>query len=263
MDLRTSIHSVYGERPSRPPPGFVPDSIIRGEDEDDDIGSPAVTVLDVGPLSTVRLALHYQNEKGIRSHRVIQYRSIQVRDNDRYLWGFCDLRKKVCCFRIDRILEMVDMRTGEVAENPLTYLAPLIELAKPLKPHKRRKATDGLLAESVNGLVVLLYFAHADGELHPDEREILWHYLDWQRERCSLKGSVAKPAIDALMRTMFPTTDQFAEAVEGLVAAENNHAQFVLDRVPEIIDADGQLHEDEVTRWQQLRELLAEHGVLR
>jgi hypothetical protein len=258
MDLRSSIHSVFGERPSRLPPGFVPGA--AGPDDDDMEPAPA-TVLDAGPLGTVRLALHYEDGKGARSHRVIQVKSVQSHGDDYVMWGFCELRSRVQCFRIDRIVEIVDMRTGEVSENPRAYLAPLIDLAKPVKPHKRRDATDGLLAESVNGLVVLLYFANSDGELHAAERAILWDYLDWQKDRCSIKGRVVKPAVDALMRTMFPTSAQFAEALEALVMAEHLHAQFVLDRVPEIIDADGQLDEEEVRRWQLLKELLEERGV--
>ena len=258
MDLRSSIHSVVGERPYRLPPGFIPGA---ADPVDHDMEPEPATVLDIGPLSTVRLAIHYEDGAGERSHRVVQVKGVQARGEDRYLYGFCELRNGFRSFRIDRIVEIVDMRTGEVPEDPQAYLAPLIDLAKPPRSPTRRKATDGLLAESVNGLVVLIYFANSDGELHPAERAILWDYLDWQKDRCSLRGSVAKPAVDALMRTMFPSRDQFAEALEALVISEHIHAQFVLDRVREIIDADGQLDEEEVERWQQLKQLLAEHGI--
>lgn len=259
MDLRTSIHRVVGERPARVPPGFVPGAISL---DDDDIDPTPATVLDAGPLSTVRLALHYEDSRGGRSHRVIQLKCVQTRGEAHYLCGFCELRGKYREFRLDRVVEIIDMRTGEVAENPDSYLAPLLDLARTAQSRKTRDVTDGLLAESVNGLVVLLYFANSDGELHPGERAVLWDYLDWQKERCSLKGRVVKPAIDALMRTMFPTSDQFADALEALLTAEHNHAQRVLDLVPKIIDADGQLDEEEVRRWQLLREMLAEHGIV-
>jgi tellurite resistance protein/NAD-dependent dihydropyrimidine dehydrogenase PreA subunit len=258
MDLSSNIQQLFGPRKLRDPPGFV--SGATSPDDDDIDVSPA-TVFDAGPLSTVRLALHYEDSKGDRSHRVIQVKCVQVRGDTCYLCGFCELRNRYREFRLDRIVEIVDMRTGEVAEDPHAYLAPLLDLARPARARKVRHATDGLLAESVNGLVVLLYFANSDGELNPAERRILWEYLDWQKERCSIKGRVARPAVDALMRTMFPTGDQFAEALEEMVMAEHIHAERVLGLVPAIIDADGQLDEEEVHRWQQLRELLAEHGI--
>lgn len=258
MDLRSSIHRVVGERPARVPPGFIPGAISP---DDDDIDPTPATVLDAGPLSTVRLALHYEDSRGGRSHRVIQLKCVQTRGEARYLCGFCELRGKYREFRLDRVVEIIDMRTGEVAEDPGSFLAPLLDLARTAKPRKSRDATDGLLAESVNGLVVLLYFANSDGELHPGERAILWDYLEWQKDRCSLEGRVAKPAIEALMRTMFPTSDQFAEALEALLLDAHVHAQRVLDLVRRVIDADGQLDAEEVRRWQLLKELLAEHGI--
>ena len=259
MDIRSSIHGVIGERSYRPPPGFIP--AADGPDGEDLRPTPAA-VIDAASLAGVRLALLYQDADGARSRRVVQVKSIQVSGEIRYLCGHCELRQCLRTFRIDRIVEIVDMRTGEIADDPLAYLAPLMRLARPVKPPRRRAATDGVLAESIHGLIVLVYFANSDGEMHPAERDILWDYLAWNKDRCSIKGGVARAPVDALMRTMFPTGEQFADALHALVTGGAFHAQFVLDRVAEIIDADGELDEEEVRRWQQLSELLNETGLL-
>lgn len=259
MDLRSAIRSVVSERAPVIPPGFSP-----GADESDSsemLPSPAA-VIDAESLNGVRLALLYEDCTGAQSRRVVQVKSIQSRGDTRYIYGHCELRSASRSFRIDRIVEVVDMRTGEVSGDPEAYLAPLLRLAQPAGAPRRRDATDGLLVESVHGLIVLLYFASSDGEIHPAERKILWDYLDWQKERCSIRGSVARKPINALLRTMFPTGEQFAEALEALLAAERIHAEFVLDMVREIIDADGVLDEEEVRRWQQLLDLLRARGFI-
>ncbi len=161
-------------------------------------------------------------------------------------------------FRIDRIVEIVDVRTGEVVSDAQHYLMPLMNLARPTGARPHRDATDSVLSESANGLIVLLYFANSDGELHPKEREVLWNYLEWQRKRCSIKGQINRQPIDALMRTMFPSTDEFADALAQLIGSETIHAQFILDVIPEIMHADGQADDEELRRYQQLVDFVSD-----
>jgi hypothetical protein len=185
-------------------------------------------------------------------------KSVQSRGDVYYVFGWCEFKNAMRSFRIDRIVEVVDMRTGEVVSDAQMYLAPLMNLARPISTPRQRNATDGVFAESSNGLIVLLYFANSDGELHPKEREVLWSYLDWQRKRCSVKGQISHPPMDALIRTMFPSTDEFAEALTQLIDSETIHAQFILDSVPEIMHADGQADDEELRRYQQLVELVSD-----
>ena len=255
MDLRSNIRSVFGDRTVRNPPGFAAGGATIDSHEMETM--PANTS-EPDSLVGVRLALIYKDSSGAHTRRVVQVKTVTFRDDVHYLFGWCELRNAMRSFRIDRIVEIVDMRTGEVADEAQAYLAPLISLARPSSTPRRRDATDSVIAESVNGLIVLLYFANSDGELHPKERDVLWTYLNWQKERCSIKGGLRRPSVDALMRTMFPTTDQFAEALEALTSSESIHAQFVLNRLPEVINADGQADDEEIRRYQQLVELLGD-----
>jgi WYL domain len=134
-----------------------------------------------------------------------------------YLEAHCELRGSLRTFRVDRIREIIDTRTGEVHEDPARFLSGLLIVARARGPRRGVNATDRLIAESQYGLTVLLYFAQSDQKLRRAERKILWNYLEWQQARCSIEGRVARRPFNSWMDALVPDTDQFAAALQKLL----------------------------------------------
>lgn len=68
------------------------------------------------------LHLNYQNSEGEITERTVDVQKFGYYNDFAYLTGFCRLRQDPRTFRIDRILQCVDMETGEIIENIYTFL---------------------------------------------------------------------------------------------------------------------------------------------
>ncbi|MEG6509734.1 hypothetical protein V6C03_12230 [Methyloligella sp. 2.7D] len=221
---------------------------------------------DVGSLKGVRLGIKYQDNKYDVGHYFIVVENAVRRMGSTSLRAYCEPRGDIRAFRIDRIIEIVDPRTGEVHEEPPVFLAELIRIAearsgrrrKPVNQSKETQedATARLIAEAEDGLIALLFFAHADEALHPAEAALLWRYLDWQKERCGIAGKVNKTTLDVWMAATVPDTQQFADALDKLLRGDQADARYVLALIPQIVMADGEASEVETGRLKGLMALL-------
>ncbi|MEG6507999.1 WYL domain-containing protein [Methyloligella sp. 2.7D] len=251
-----SLLSVFGERKATPPTGFR----IGGASFDTADMEVEPSSDEVGRLVGVRLALTYEDSKGDRTRRLIVVEKVSRTAAGEYcLQAFCELRQARRSFRVDRIVEIIDTRTGEVHEEPEAFLSDLLLVAKMQRTKKRTPSEDPtsvLLRESTEGLTVLLYFGHADQHLKRQERRILWSYLDWQQDRCSIRGRVPRRSVNSWMDAMLPDTYQFSDALEKVLNSERVHRNHVLSRIPEIVLADGVVDSEERNRLQSLLELL-------
>ncbi|WP_350649604.1 WYL domain-containing protein [Pseudomonas sp. HY13-MNA-CIBAN-0226] len=68
---------------------------------------------DEGIAVRAHLKLAYRDADGVLSDREVMV-SRYVSDGDGYIVAFCRLRKDSRTFRLDRIIEAVDLETGEV-----------------------------------------------------------------------------------------------------------------------------------------------------
>lgn len=247
-----SFQTLFGERSLGRPAGFVQGgSLIDSEDMQ---VAPAGDHL--GDLAGVRLAIAYLDSRMENTRRFVVVRGVTRTNNVFYLHAHCELRNAHRTFRIDRIVEVVDMRTGEVHDNPRELFSDLILVANATAPRKSRRSrpdpTERLIAESEHGLTVLLYFAQSDEKLRRGERAVIWEYLEWQKHRCSIDGRVARRPLNAWMDTLLPDTEQFVAALHNLLGQESIHSLHVLAQVPEIVMADGKASDEEKQRLLEL-----------
>jgi hypothetical protein len=72
----------------------------------------------------VPIEIDYQDADGHRSRRkvAVHYVTGWVREGPMYFSGWCHLRQAPRSFAFDRIHEIVDLRTGEVVTDPVTWL---------------------------------------------------------------------------------------------------------------------------------------------
>lgn len=248
------IARFFGLAPARKPPGFA-----EGGSPIDPPEPPfGETLVDVGDLRGARLGLVYRDGLGGVSRRIVSVASVSQSSRDTfYLDGHCELRNAHRTFRIDRILEIVDFRTGEVIDDPERFLLPLIVVARARRGGRSgRRGSARLIAESADGLIVLLFFARANNRISAAEKVIIWAYLDWQRERCGIEGRIVRKLIEAFIRATVPDEGVFGEALARLLDSEQAHARYILARVPEIIAADGRIADEERRRAKVLIEVV-------
>jgi hypothetical protein len=251
FEMRESLSALFGERRIAPPVGFAQ----GGASVDSPDMDPQLDDADeLGPLTGVRLAIIYDDAKGERTQRFVVVDKAFHANGVWLLQAHCELRGSLRTFRVDRIREIIDTRTGEVHEKPARFLSGLLLVARARGARRspRTNPTERLIAESEYGLTVLLYFAQTDRKLRRNERKILWNYLEWQQERCSIEGRVARRPLNSWMDALVPDTEQFTTSLGKLLDNETIHSHYVLARVPEIVMADGCADDEEKKRLRTL-----------
>ena len=252
-----SLGALFGERRITPPPGFGQGGASL---DSPDMCLPLDGAEELGPLVGVRLAITYayDDTDASRTRRFVVVDKAVRRGRVWYLQAYCELRGSLRAFRVDRIREIMDTRTGEVHKDPAKFLSGLLVVARGRGARRRTRTnpTERLIAESQHGLTVLLYFAQSDQKLNRGEKRILWNYLEWQQDRCSIEGRVTRRPFNSWMDALVPDTEQFAAALQKLLESEKIHAHYVLARVPEIVMADGCADDEEKKRLRTLLELV-------
>ena len=153
-----TLSRYAGEVAIRPPP--APDGFVAAPIDEGVRTSPPSN-----PIGQA-LLLHYVNAKQEVSRRRVTVRKITQGGGAFYLNAYCHERKAPRNFRVDRIVELIDVATGEVltgaeAEELLQRL--------PFQPERsNHEPTRELLRDERSALQVLVFLARADDHLHPD-----------------------------------------------------------------------------------------------
>ena len=255
------VGELFGERKGPVPAGFA-DVSATGPDAPDMLSVPQVP--EIGDLTGTRLAIVYCDGSGEVTRRVIRpMRVFRGDPSTFYVQAFCELRGAVRTFRVDRVREVIDCRTGEVFENPQKLLLPLLVASRAGVPAAKNSPAVKLLAAGEHALTVLIYFAHEDQRMARTEMSILWRYLEWQAARSEIKGYVSRRPLNAWMKALYPTTLQFAAAVEKLSKGSEDHASFVLSLIPEIVLVDGTATPEEKVRLRTFLDLATKQWGIR
>jgi hypothetical protein len=119
-----------------------------------------------------KLKIKYRDSSDERSGRVVTVTECDTEWSGGYLIGICHARRARRAFRVDRMLEAIDMETGEV-------IGRLTDWVKKKYEGSPAYAVEKLLEESTDGLRVLLYVAPED-MFSEEERQI---FLEYCREK--------------------------------------------------------------------------------
>lgn len=76
-----------------------------------------------GPELGDEFEITYQDAKGQESVREVEYRSVRDKGGRKYLNAYCHSRHAFRTFRVDRIRSAINLRTGEILNEPLAYFA--------------------------------------------------------------------------------------------------------------------------------------------
>jgi uncharacterized tellurite resistance protein B-like protein len=132
----------------------------------------------------------YEDSSANRTRRRVRVESVQDWDDVIYVGAWCELRGNYRTFRADRIVELVDVSTGEVFSDPLRHFAAMdLRSSAAGAPHQ------AAVARARPGLVALSHIARADGETSEAEVEVLF---DWLRFKAGPDAHAINPVIARL-----------------------------------------------------------------
>lgn len=182
--------------------------------------------------------LVYKDAAGDMSQRRVACRKISGEGSIHYFHGYCHECQRARTFRLDRIEELVDYRTGECVD-PIRHF-------EDLRMHGLIEMEDRCMADLAS---VLTFMARCDGEYHPLEESAIEDGLSRYLLRCGGSdrelGKVLKnlPAIA-------PDSTDVVSATERLLASSAcpSIARIILESSADVMGADGNYRSEE-TAW--------------
>lgn len=153
--------------------------------------------------------LSYEDANGLKSRRRITLkRSYRAADGDVYIDAWCHERQDERTFRASRMVELVDLGTGEVIDGALDFF-----LAREQETPEGRVARALAMAESE--LLALVFIARADGSMRAAERAPI---VALAVERAA--GVAVDPALlDKAVRRLYASPDDYRRALRALAQA--------------------------------------------
>lgn len=229
--------------------GRVTPQIVEGRTpslaNDDEIG----IVSDVRDQSSGwSTFMVYEDSAGNRSERRVTCRSISGDGRPVYLMGYCHERQAPRSFRIDRIVELIDYRTGEVVE--------ALRHFEELRMHGLLPMRDRNLADLA---VVMVYMAKCDGEFHPLEVDAIEEGLSRYLLRAGGTDAELEKVLSHLP-ALAPDADDVVAAVSRILRAETSSSlsRLILDCSSSVMAADGIFHNEEAAWSSKLCAILQE-----
>ncbi|HEV2365186.1 MAG TPA: hypothetical protein VGS12_13425 [Caulobacteraceae bacterium] len=198
-----------------------------------DLRRPGSGAADAPPMD---FHINYRDASGSFSSRNVTLLSATPtaggRDVD--LVAFCHLRGEERTFLASRVLQLVDLATGEAPPDPVAYF-----LAHPLLAGETPEAL--LVREWRHELILLTVAAALDGAVGREEEDAIVAFL----ERVRADGRIDRERLRSLLRLFSPTGSQVLRSLERLERRPGAHGAF-LGALEEVTAADG--HVDEAER---------------
>lgn len=231
-------------------PGFVNHS--KGPDGST-LTPPPVNLPRIGALSGLVFGLEYSDANGVISSRVIRLKEVFPADHTLYLTGHCYLRGDDRTFRVDRILRLIDHRSGASIHNPSEFFERFVDRAAKVTPEH-----EAAMNRARPGLKALLWLAHADRRL--DEAEIS-ALLDYIPERLSIGNAKAvslkwdRDLARLWIENYRPTLDESAGALMRM-SKGGGEARLFKAYAEKVVAADGSISDLERKRLDKLMKAL-------
>jgi hypothetical protein len=226
-------------------------------DEDDEIVSD-LQQSDLQSISGLAILVEYKNAKGEISDRVITCKRLDDHAGIKYVYAFCHSRKAARQFRIDRIVEVFDHRTGE-------SLNPVEDFFSSFTPDNVQKSPVGFglsvrkRADFLALLNALVFIARCDQEYHPLERSALEGLISRFWLRLEIPSAPDEDAILKLADRLAPDAETFWVALHRIVQ-DPKLARILQETAREIIEADGIVAREEFYWGSNLDQFFRENG---
>lgn len=241
------------------PPAFVESAGAR---DDDEMLSPAVVEIDES-IEGLVIGISYVDARGEASDRVIEcYHLVGTDSGDVLLRAYCHVRAAPRCFRLDRIRQITDYRTGEIHDDPKPVLASFCAAAGIAWSGRSAGEDHARLIRTLRDpLKVLLFVAGCDGDLDPREGDHILLFADdmaWTTDGRRLDYD-EDALIDWLERQR-PTWEQVEKSLGRVVGWDERSMRRFLLALRSVIEADEVLDSAEVDLLADIVEVLNSAG---
>lgn len=241
---------------------------LRGDaptwDDDDEPEQPLESKLfyDVPPplddlpsIAGVCVEIEYRDAKGRQSGRRVTCRAVELNKGVSYLKAHCHERQALRLFRADRIVEVIDLETGEC----LSCDEFLAEFR--LDAESALGMTWGLgvqrKARLLNAIRVLAFLGRCDKDWHHLEIEEIENFCAVYWMRSELPGEPPIPEMMKAARRMAPLAEDFFVALQHVVQ-DRAMLKVLRPFLRSVIDADGKITSEELFWGSKLESFLAE-----
>lgn len=208
-----------GEIPLVPPPHVREYASLT--DDPDRFGGGGYSI---DGIRGVTFAIEYLDSHGWVSTRTIRCLGIEAR-HPASLTAACNVRKKVCKFRIDRIVSIFDLYSGRLlsAEEQTALLAPYLPSEDP--EHYLVALVDLQIATR-DGVFALLHLSMLTGRLAPQTRD---HVLSYVRTEAGVLGLPlpGQDLIELWIDNLAPQLDTVTGAVKALLGDRARFARLM------------------------------------
>ena len=172
----------------------------------------------------VAFAIEYCDSHGFASTRTVRCLGIDAR-HPASLTAYCHVRERICKFRIDRIISIMDLRSGRIL-SPDEHQALIAPYLPGTEPEPYLRTLINLQDAARDGVCALLQLGFANGRLDDKPRAVV---LDYVRAEARAHGlSLPAPELVALwVDNLAPQRDVVAGAVERLLASKDRFVRLL------------------------------------
>lgn len=217
-------------------------------DDPDEVINIAPAELKLPAVISQLLLLSYTDARGRSSVRRVTVRRVTYKNGEAWLGCYCHERKAHRTFRVDRIVELVDLESGEVIEDTVEMFKALAGDETALPDPVRIHAV-GIMRSQARLINLLVYFARADGRFSAVERHLIVEFL-------SALGNAPSPdekaILDQLIARVFPDDEDFETSLNWLDDMQRDDARAIIELVEHLIKVDGKIHPDEADLLEDL-----------
>jgi len=169
----------------------------------------------------------YTDSKGQKSERRITMYSVNPTiDNDYMIRAYCHERKAPRTFKMSRIVELTDMETGEIFDNPTKYFLDRFE-----------DSPIGLITKCFQKLeseiLILTFVARADGYLRKKERQIIMDFIN-KNSSTNLDSNLLENEI----RRTYCESQDFRKCLKNLSSKTTEKRNEILTLSTDIVNTD-------------------------
>ncbi|MBE7219112.1 MAG: TerB family tellurite resistance protein [Caulobacteraceae bacterium] len=181
--------------------------------------------------------LTYADNRRAHSHRIVTLRRIEQRPGDLVVVAFCHLRTSLRSFLASRIVELIELSTGEVSSDAFGYFMthPLVGRIGAAGVTPEAEAVRACQHE----LVILTFLSAADGNLaEAEEDAVVLHVLEASDEALNVAQ------VRRLVRNFTPDAAAFTRAIRCLRAGAGD-IRALRRSMRRVMDADGEVAMEE------------------
>ncbi|HEX4846592.1 MAG TPA: WYL domain-containing protein [Novosphingobium sp.] len=243
--VKPSIHSKFDQ------------AILQIPEFDDESEQPEALLdhAELETLSGLALIIEYENSKKEKTQRIVTCKQLAVQGEAEYLKAYCHHRKAVRTFRVDRIVDVFDPKSGE-------SLSPVQAFFAQFSPDKvtRSGLSWGLSvrkrADLIAMLNALVFIARCDRDFHPTERLVLETALSSFWLRMEVAGDPDFDDILGYATRLSPDGETFWLAMQRF-SEDQTLSGIFRQQVRELIEADGVIREEEAYWALEIDEFLS------